>query len=57
LDYIVVLVRVTVAGVNHHGQSNLERKGFIQRIVQYHHSSSKEARTGIQTGKDPGGRS
>jgi hypothetical protein len=48
-----VLVRVTVAVLKHHDQSNLGRKGFIRLMPPHHSSSSEEVRTGIQAGQEP----
>jgi hypothetical protein len=50
-------LRVSIAVVKHHDESNLERKGFIQLTLPYHCSSLKEFRTGTHTGQDPGDRS
>jgi hypothetical protein len=54
---VIVLVRVTVAVMKHHGQSNLWRKGLVWFMLHHHCSSSNEATTGTQTGQETRGRS
>lgn len=57
-DYMAgVLVRITIAMMKNHDQSNMERKGFICLTFPHLSSSLKEVRTRIQTGHQPGGRS
>ena len=52
-----VLVRVTIAVIKHHDQSNLGGKGFNWLLMLPNHSSlPKEDRTRTQTGRKPGGR-
>jgi hypothetical protein len=53
----LVLVRVIIAVMKYHDQSNFGRKEFIQLIFPYHCSSSEEVRTGTQTGQESGVRS
>ena len=48
-DRHLVLVRVSIAVVKHHGQSKLGRKGLILLTLPRHCSSLKEVRTGAQT--------
>jgi len=55
--FMCVLLRVTIAVIKHHDQSNLGRKGSIWLTLPYHCSSMKEIRTGTQTGQESGGRS
>lgn len=50
-------VRVTIAVMKPHDQSNLGKKGFIQLTLPHCCLSLKEVRTGIQTGQKPGGKS
>jgi hypothetical protein len=52
-----VYVRVTIAVIIHHDQSNLGKRGFIWLTLPHHCSSSTEVRKGTQTGQEPGGRS
>jgi hypothetical protein len=53
-----VLVRVSAAARKHHDQKNkLGRKGFIHLTLPYCCLSTKEVRTGTQSGQEPGGRS
>ena len=54
---IIVLVRVTINVTEHHGLSNLRRKGFIQLAFPHHNSTSKKVRIGSQAGQEPGGMS
>jgi hypothetical protein len=52
---IFILVRVSIAVTKYYDQKNkLGRKGFIQHTLPYHCSSSKEVKTGTQTGQEPG---
>lgn len=44
--YQLVLVRVLMAAMKHHGRRNLGRRGFIQLMLLFSHSPSKEVRTG-----------
>jgi hypothetical protein len=53
----LVLLRVIIAVMKYHDQSNLGMKEFIQLILPYHCSSSEEVRTGTQTEQESGGRS
>jgi hypothetical protein len=53
-----VLVRITVAAMEHHDQKqfgHLGKKGFIHS--QFHITLSKAVRAGTQAGQEPGGRS
>jgi len=50
------LVRATTAVMKHHDQKQFGKKGFLCLILPYHCSSSKEVRTGTQTGQEPEGR-
>jgi hypothetical protein len=45
---VVVLVRVSVAVMKHHDQSNLGRKGFILLTLPHHSPLLKEAKAGTQ---------
>jgi hypothetical protein len=40
--------------MKHHDQSNLRRKGFIQLIFPHQSLSSKDIKTGTQTGQESG---
>ena len=57
LNEASVLVRVTIAVINTMTKNNLERKGFVWLPLLCPCSSSKEVRTGTQTGQEPGDRS
>ena len=48
---------VAAAVMEHHDQSNLGRKGFVQLSLSHHTSPSKEVRTGAQAGQEPGDKS
>jgi hypothetical protein len=50
------LVRLSIAVMKHHGQSNLDKTGFIWIMLPHCCSSLKEVRTGTQTLQEPGGR-
>lgn len=54
--YHFVLVRVTIAEMKHHDQSNLGRKWVYLACTSYHCSSRKEYRAETQIGEEPGGR-
>jgi hypothetical protein len=55
-EYISV-IWVTTSAMKHDHKSKLERKEFISLTISYHYSSSKEVRTGTQTGQKPEGKS
>ena len=55
--FLSVLVRVSIAVLKHHDQSNLGRKGFTSRTILCNSSSSKEVRARTQTGQESGSRS
>jgi hypothetical protein len=50
---LAVIVRVSVAVMEYHDQSNLRRRGLIWFILPYLCLLSKEVRTGIQIGEEP----
>jgi hypothetical protein len=52
---VTVLVRVTIAVMKKHNQSNLHRKRFVSLRVPYNSSSEEAVRAEIHTGQDPGG--
>ena len=53
---VIVLVRVTIAAMNHHDQKYLgEEKIFFFTLPQ-DCSSPQEVRRGTQVGQEPGGR-
>jgi hypothetical protein len=47
-----MLVRVSIAEMEHHKQSNFGRKGFIRLTLLHHSLSLKEVRAETQTGLD-----
>ena len=53
----IILVKVTIATMKHHGQNMLEKKEFIWLIFSHCFSSLKEDRTRAQIEHEPGGRS
>lgn len=52
--YQAVFVRVSIAMLAHHGQSNWGLKEFIWLTFLYHCSSWKEISTGTHRGQEPG---
>ena len=45
-------LRVSIAVIKHHGQSNLGKKMFPWFMLPYHCSSLKEVRTGTKWGRN-----
>ena len=56
MHVFVFFVTVTIALMQHHGKSNLSRKGLITLLFLYHCLSLKEVRTRTQAGKKLEGR-